>query len=269
MSHDHDPEPIRGLPARLPPGERILWQGEPRWTGLARRAFHVRKVAVYFLLLLAWRFETVVGTGLSPIEVVQTMGPLTFLGVLALGVLSGLAWFSSRTTVYTITNRRLVMRIGIALTISVNVPFKVIDSAALRLYRDGTGDIPIALLGEGHVAYAPLWPHARPWKLARPQPMLRSVPDAARVAELLSKALAAAAAAQPVAPAAVPTEGLADAAVAPAADADAAAPGRGEARGEAASLDRTERRFAEDRGRQADPQAAGNVSVGAWPKALA
>jgi hypothetical protein len=258
MSHDHDPEPIRGLPARLPPGERILWQGEPRWTGLARRAFHVRKVAVYFLLLLAWRFETVTGTGLTPIEVVQTMMPLTFLGVLALGVLSGLAWFSSRTTVYTITNRRLVMRIGIALTITVNVPFKVIESAALRLYRDGTGDIPIALLGEDRVAYVPLWPHARPWKFARPEPMLRSVPDGARVAELLSAALAAAAA-PAVAPAGVQPELVAD----------TAAPDRSAARSEATSLDRMERRFAEDRARQADPHAAGAVAAAAWPKALA
>ena len=33
-----------------------------------------------------------------------------------------------------------------------------------------------------------LWPHARPWRVSRPEPMLRCVPDAAGVAQLLSQA---------------------------------------------------------------------------------
>ena len=47
------------------------------------------------------------------------------------------------------------------------------------------------------VAYLLLWPHARPWRLSKPEPMLRAVPDAARVAAILARALAAAAS-QPV-----------------------------------------------------------------------
>ncbi|MEM9764435.1 MAG: PH domain-containing protein, partial [Pseudomonadota bacterium] len=33
MPHDDDfrSEPVRGLPALLPKGERILWQGAPSW----------------------------------------------------------------------------------------------------------------------------------------------------------------------------------------------------------------------------------------------
>ena len=34
MTRHHDDfafEPVRGLPAVLPPGERMLWQGAPRW----------------------------------------------------------------------------------------------------------------------------------------------------------------------------------------------------------------------------------------------
>jgi hypothetical protein len=30
------------------------------------------------------------------------------------------------------------------------------------------------------IAYLHLWPHARPWQLKRPQPLLRALPDAAR-----------------------------------------------------------------------------------------
>ena len=47
-----DAEP--GLPEPLPHGERILWQGAPAWGSIARRVFHLRKVALYFGVLLAW-----------------------------------------------------------------------------------------------------------------------------------------------------------------------------------------------------------------------
>ena len=40
--------PPEGLPGPLPPGERLLWQGRPALLSLARRAFHVDLVALYF-----------------------------------------------------------------------------------------------------------------------------------------------------------------------------------------------------------------------------
>ena len=49
------PEPIPGLPEELPEGERILWRGGPDWKSLAMHVFHVRAVAIYFALILAWK----------------------------------------------------------------------------------------------------------------------------------------------------------------------------------------------------------------------
>jgi hypothetical protein len=91
-----------------------------------------------------------------------------------------------------VTSRRVAMKIGIALPIFFNLPFSSIVSASLRSYADGTGEIPLALSADAHIAYLHLWPHARPFRLARPEPALRCVPDAARVAEILSRALIAA-----------------------------------------------------------------------------
>jgi hypothetical protein len=54
-----------------------------------------------------------------------------------------------------------------------------------------TGDIAVTLKGEHRLGYAMLWPHARPWRLSRPQPMLRALPDAARLAQELAQACAA------------------------------------------------------------------------------
>ena len=46
--------PPRGLPEQLPRGERLLWQGAPEWRTLARRAFRIRGLAVYFGVILTW-----------------------------------------------------------------------------------------------------------------------------------------------------------------------------------------------------------------------
>jgi hypothetical protein len=109
-------------------------------------------------------------------------------GLVAL--LAGYCWLVGRTTVYTVTDRRLVMRVGVAVPISLNLPFTKIEHAGVRLFADGTADLPVTVKPGNRVAYLVLWPHAVPWRMARPQPMLRSVPDGARVAEILGGALA-------------------------------------------------------------------------------
>ena len=184
-------EYVRGLPEALPEGERILWQGIPDWRALARRVFHARGLAIYFAILLAWRAVSVIWSGGSSQDAAIAVLWLAPFAAGAVGLMVLLAWLTARAAVYTITNRRVVMRIGVVLEITVNFPFRVIESAGLRTYPDGTGDLPLKLAGEDRIAYVHLWPHARPWRAARPEPMLRGVPDAAHVAEILSRALAA------------------------------------------------------------------------------
>ena len=187
---EHEHEPVPGLPAELPAGERILWQGAPDVHALALRAFHVRKVAAYFGLLLAWRFASalVEGEGLAAsLAHALWLLPLALLGLALLG---GMAWHGTRTTLYTITTRRVVMRFGLALPMTINIPFAIIESAGLRGWPDGTGDLTLELGGDGRIAYLHLWPHARPWMLRRPEPMLRGLAQPQAVAALLADALA-------------------------------------------------------------------------------
>jgi hypothetical protein len=187
---EYDFEPVRGLPKLLPAGEQMLWQGAPQWRVLARRAFHTRKAAVYFAALLGWRVFSAIADGHTVGEALLAALWLLPLALAALGLLLGLAWGYSRSTVYTITDQRVVMRFGIALPMTVNIPFRVIDSASLKAYPDGSGDLPLQLRGKDRIAYLALWPNTRPWHFARPQPMLRALPQAAAVAELLAQALA-------------------------------------------------------------------------------
>jgi hypothetical protein len=178
------------LPDFLPTGEQILWQGAPDAWRLARGAFRLGPVAVYFLLLAAWRAGSQLATGAPVTAAFTTAAWFVPLGVGALLILALLAWAHARATVYTITNRRVILKIGVALPITMNLPFGKIASAFLRTNPDGSGDIPLELVVGERVPYWALWPHARPWRYTRPEPMLRAIPDAASVAGILADALA-------------------------------------------------------------------------------
>ena len=110
-----------------------------------------------------------------------------------IGIALVFAWGVVRTTAYTITNRRVVMRFGIALSMTVNLPYTLVASAAAKLHADGSGDVSIALLKPHRISYIFFWPHARPWHLLRPQPTLRGIAEAGAVAQILARALAGAA----------------------------------------------------------------------------
>jgi len=185
-------EPIRGLPGHLPPGETLLWQGAPDWKALAGRLFHIRVVALYGLAMVAWRFGAVLQDSGTLIDALIGAALLVPVMALAVGLLAAIAWGMARTTVYSITSRRVVLRIGIALTVSINLPYKRIESADLTAAPDGTGNISLRLRPEDRVSYAVLWPHARPWKLGRAEPMLRCIPDVETVGTLLVDAMTAA-----------------------------------------------------------------------------
>lgn len=192
MTHE-DPdfafEPVPGLPAHLPKGEQMLWQGSPNWRSLAWRGMYVRPVAIYFAVLMAWRLIEGLGEGGSIIAATVYALELMPFALGAIAVLVGLAWLYARSAIYTITSRRVVVRSGVALPVTVNLPFNIIENAALRVSEDGTGDIPLKIAKTQQVYALALWPNLRPWNFSRPEPMLRSIPQAGKVAGLLANAL--------------------------------------------------------------------------------
>lgn len=191
MTHDDfEVEPIPGLPAVPPEGERILWSGSPQWVSLARHAFHIDKVAIYFALLIAWRMGSQWYGGGTTADILGAALAPVVVATIALAILATIAYATARSTIYTITSRRIVMRFGIALPITFNLPFASIANANLRKFADATGDLPVEQNEAKRLPYFVLWPHVRPRRFKSPQPMLRCVPDAPRVAQLLSNALA-------------------------------------------------------------------------------
>lgn len=189
MNHDDFAiEPIRGLPDHPPEGEVILWQGRPAIWALTRDALAVWWVAGYFTLLAGWRM-VVLADQMPLTQALWASLPLVILGGLVGGLLILSAAIQAHATIYTVTNRRIVMRIGAALTLTVNLPYTQVARADLDLRRDGTGTIALTTLGETRLSYLVCWPHVRPWHIPT-KPALRAIPEAARVADLIAEAAA-------------------------------------------------------------------------------
>jgi hypothetical protein len=200
VSTEYENEPIKGLPGFLPKGESILWQGTPDWQSMARGVFHTRLVAGWFVIVAMGAFLAG-GTGL--IGAVVTM----LVAALGLGLLAFLAWAQARSTVYTLTQKRLVMRFGVALPKCINLPLSQIVSADVKPAGAGHNDVALRVAGRFPLGWLQMWPHVRPWKINDPQPMLRAIPASA--IPLLSETLAKADPTRrnPVATAAIAADG--------------------------------------------------------------
>lgn len=192
MPHDHDDfqtEPVRGLPQMLPEGEHILWQGQPQWWALAKESLSLWWVAGYFVILFAWR--TTAGAATETWTTSATAASFFLvLGAIVCALLMLVAFVQAKATVYTITNKRVAMRIGAALTMTLNLPFRQVDNATLGVRKSGHGTIALEMNPEGGMgfSYIMTWPHVRPWKMKHTQPALRCIPDARAVAKILADA---------------------------------------------------------------------------------
>lgn len=188
MSHDDfEVEPVEGLPELPPEGEEILWQGRPNWWQLTWESLSMPWVLGYFVLLALWRFISVV----DQMPLGQAIGatvPFAILCGVVVGLLCFVGFVQARCAMYTVTNRRVAMRIGAALTMTLNLPYQQVANAMLDLRKNGTGTIAFETMGETKLSYLLCWPHVRPWHINPTQPALRCIPDAEKVAELIADA---------------------------------------------------------------------------------
>ena len=190
---DFDFEPLPGLPAPLPDGERLIWRGSPDPWRLAARAFRLPMVGAYFVALGGWQLGAAVHEGATLAQMADRVSWTAGLGVAAIAILAGLGYAIAKNTFYTVTTRRVIVRHGVAMPMAINVPFSKIDHAGLKAYADATGDIPFTLAPGNKIPRLLLWPHTQPFSYRTATPMLRAVPNAARVAGLVGEAMAAAA----------------------------------------------------------------------------
>ena len=188
MSHDDfAAEPINGLPELPPRGEVILWQGRPNWFRLTVESLNLWWVVAYFAVLTAGRFITVIDVLSFERAIIMTL-PFVIMTLIVVSLLMLVGFIQARATVYTITNRRVAMRIGAALTVTLNIPYTQVENAAVSVGKAGSGNIALQTKGDSKFSYLVLWPHIRSWKISKPEPTLRAIPDVQSVAQILAKA---------------------------------------------------------------------------------
>jgi hypothetical protein len=147
----------------------------------------VRTLALYFAALIGIHVVYKLMDGASSSHVWGGVSWQLTLATVSLGLLSGAAWLYARSTVYTLTNKRLVLRSGVATPMMVNLPLEKLESAGLRLCSDGTGDMLFTPTSDTKLYYMLLWPHVRLLGFRKIQPLLRGIPDAQNVARLLAE----------------------------------------------------------------------------------
>ncbi|MEO9649728.1 MAG: photosynthetic complex putative assembly protein PuhB [Roseobacter sp.] len=204
MHHDDFKfEPIRGLPETLPADEHILWQGAPNPLRLAKDAWALNWILGYFSLLAMAR--VIVASGEVPLTAAMAQGvPFLVAGALVAMIVIGMATVQARSTVYTLTNKRACMRIGAALTMTLNLPYVCIANANAAVRPSGLGTITFELMGDTRLSYLMTWPHVRPWTMRRTQPSFRAIPDAARVAAIFADAAETRVSTPKIAPVSIP-----------------------------------------------------------------
>jgi hypothetical protein len=181
---------IKPLPEPLPEGEHVLWQNSPSWKPFSRRVFQLDKIALYFLIIVAWVATSAFLENGDAMALLRSLAWSVPPALGVVGLLAFIAWLYARTTVYTITNKRVVIQSGLALPSAVNLPFSKVSSADMKTFSDETGDIELTMSGP-RLLYSMLWPNVRLLRLNRPTPMLRALEQPQSVAEILGNALAA------------------------------------------------------------------------------
>lgn len=183
--HEHEWEAEPGLPEALPQNETMLWQGRPDVWRLSVEAFHVRKVAVYFVVLLVWQQLSMASDGLPWADRLIAGFESFTLALIPLCLLGMAAWWAASTTLYSVTDKRVVMRIGIVLSLTLNLPYRQLRAADIRPGAHGHGDIALKLPEGDRIGWFHLWPHQRAWELRSPQPTLRCIAKASQVGDLI------------------------------------------------------------------------------------
>jgi hypothetical protein len=180
-------------PADLPAGETVLWRGKPDWRHLALDAFGAPWVAFYFVGIGVWHLATTLHDGGTRAQALADFSVVLLPMALALSLVGTLAWLSARSTVFTVTDRRIVMCYGVALPALINLPLDTIEAMRVRRGIAGRGDLAFSLPRKGRLAFHQLWPYARPWHLFPASPMMRALPKAEEVKVIVAAALRAAA----------------------------------------------------------------------------
>ena len=176
------------LAETLPDGEVLIWQGRPEARAIAIRGMYLWYVVAYLLGLVVLRTGYLITGDAQTSEWSALLAWQSLASLFIVGVIAGLSALYGKTTIYSLTNRRLILRTGAAVPIHVNFPLEQIVSADLKVFPDGTGDIALTLENSDKLYWLLLWPNVRSWWVRPLQPLLRGLRDFELAASSLASA---------------------------------------------------------------------------------
>lgn len=170
----------------IPNGESILWKGRPSLWGFSWNLFGLKWITLYLSILSIVSVARFFASDFYTAFYVDFL-PFFLSGIFASIILICLAATQTYSTVYIITENRLIIKTGAALSFLISMPFKKIKEVNLQKRGASIGTISFELLSEKRVPYISCWPSVRPWKFKRTQPAFSCIGSVDEVATILRK----------------------------------------------------------------------------------
>ena len=170
----------------IPNGESILWKGRPSLWGFSWNLFGLKWITLYLGILSIVSVARFFASDFYTAFYVDFL-PFFLSGIFASIILIGLAATQTYSTVYIITENRVIIKTGAALSFLISMPFKKIKEVNLQKRGASIGTISFELLSEKRVPYISCWPSVRPWKFKRTQPAFSCIGSVDEVATILRK----------------------------------------------------------------------------------
>ena len=174
----------------IPEGESILWKGKPSFWGFSWYFFGLKLLAFYLIILSVVFAARLTVTDFFTAFVVDFL-PFLLSGILASCILMALAKIQSQSSVYIITENRVIIKSGAALSFLISMPFKKIKAVNLQKRKGSLGTISFELNSGKRVPYISCWPSVRPWRFKKTEPAFSCIENVDEVATILRKSVMA------------------------------------------------------------------------------
>jgi len=170
----------------IPEGERLCWVGKPNWISFGFHVFGIKYLLLYFIISAFY--------AISQIELGFSFGSFIgeYISFVVSGIIAGLilfllSYFSAQHTCYVITEKRLVIRTGIALVFFLNVPLKNVISIDKQSLFYGYGNLSFKPQSKKRIPYFSCWPSVRSGSFWEPIPAFRSIEHIEEIGKIVGE----------------------------------------------------------------------------------
>lgn len=170
----------------IPNNEKIHWNGEPSWASLGYQVFGIKYLIFYFILSALYAVSQL-GPVFSLLAFLVHYVPFLISGAVAASILFVLAYLATRHTSYVITEKRIVIRTGVALVFLLNVPLKNIISIDKQRLAGGRGNLSFEAKSKKRIPFLSCWPSVKSGSFVQPSPAFRSISNIEEIGVLITE----------------------------------------------------------------------------------